>query len=112
MSKVISFRLDPNNPREAQALEFLRNKPADGFSSRRILTDALIGMKTGVTQDTLFSLEDFHLAMEQVSKLLARLDGAHQVSQDHQPTSPELVVLHDHFLKSVKMAAKPGVNLD
>ena len=44
MSKVISFRLNPDNPREAQALEILRTKQAEGFSSRRVLTDALIGL--------------------------------------------------------------------
>jgi len=32
MSKVISFRLNPENPREAQAIAILRAKQAEGFS--------------------------------------------------------------------------------
>jgi hypothetical protein len=42
MSVVIGFRLNPDNPREAQALEILRTKQAEGYSYRRVLTDELI----------------------------------------------------------------------
>ena len=67
MSKVISFRLNPDNPREAQALEILISKQSEGFSSRRLLTDALISMETRREEVTFFSLEKIGDALEHVS---------------------------------------------
>ena len=63
MSEVISFRLDPDNPREAQALKILRTKQAEGFSSRRVLTDALIFMATEKGQNDLFSIDEFTIVL-------------------------------------------------
>lgn len=70
MSEVISFRLNPENPREAQALEILRTKQSEGFSSRRVLTDALIGVVTDREQ---IKINEFNKALEQVQ-------GHHQQS--------------------------------
>ena len=110
MSEVISFRLNPDNPREAQALEILRTKQAEGFSSRRILTDALIGMVVEKGQDSLFPIEEFNIALEHVSGLLEQLNGG---NHDHsQSTRPQVAALNDNFLNSVKIAARPGLNLD
>ena len=110
MSEVISFRLDPDNPREAQALEILKTKQAEGFSSRRVLTDALIGIIANNGQDTLFSIDEFNTALEQVSGLLEQLRGGNQTQS--QPTPPQVAALDDNFLNSVAIAARPGVNLD
>ena len=41
MSKVYSFRLDENNPREAQAREVIDAWVSKGYSLRHILTEAL-----------------------------------------------------------------------
>lgn len=107
MSEVISFRLDPKNPREAQALEILRTKQIEGFSSRRVLTDALIGLGVRKEQNTLFSIEEFNMALEQVSDLLEQIIGSNQ--SDDQSTV-QIVALKDNFLNSVKVAAKPGLS--
>lgn len=110
MSKVISFRLNPENPREAQALEILRSKQAEGFSSRRVLTDALIGIVAKKGRDNLFSIDEFNMALEHVSDLLERINNG---NPDHdQSTHSKVASLNDNFLNSVKMAAKPGLNLD
>jgi hypothetical protein len=42
MSKVYSFRLDSENPREALAMDVINTWVSQGYSLRRILTDALI----------------------------------------------------------------------
>jgi len=42
MSEVISFRLNRENPREALALEVLKNRFRKGFSVRYVLTEALL----------------------------------------------------------------------
>jgi len=107
MSKVISFRLNPENAREAQALEILKTKQAEGFSRRRILTDALIGM---VANNLLVPVDDFNIALEQVSILLKQLNGLDQYT--FQPEQSEATTLNDNFLASVKIAARPGINLD
>ena len=110
MSKVISFRLNPDNPREAQALEILRAKQAEGFSSRRVLTDALIAIVTVKQQGTLFSMKEFYEAMEKVSDLIERIND--QNYSPDQSTHTQVVALNETFLKSVKIAAKPGLELD
>ena len=109
MSEVISFRLNPNNPREAYALKILRTKQEEGFSSRRVLTDALIGMAKRKAQDNLISVEEFNIALERVSHLIERFSNSNQ-SHD-QPIHPQVAALNDNFLYSVKIAARPGLNL-
>jgi len=110
MSEVISFRLDPDNPREAQALEILRSKQAEGYSSRRLLTDALIGMVTKKGRNDLFSIDEFNTALEHVQGLLERLNSSNH--DDSHSTRPQVVALNENFLSSVKIAARPGLNLE
>ena len=107
MSKVISFRLNPENAREAKALEILKTKQSEGFSRRRILTDALIGM---VAENRLVPVDDFNIALEQVANLLEQLNGIDQ--NTIQPKQSETTMLNDNFLTSVRIAARPGINLD
>ena len=110
MSEVISFRLSLDNPREAQALEILRKKQAEGFSSRRVLTDALIDLATKKKQEALYSETELKLALEQVSELLKHIrNGNHEPSQS---TFQQVVGLNDTFVKNVETAAKPGLNLE
>lgn len=110
MSVVISFRLNPDNPREAQALEILRNKQSEGFLPRRILTDALLGLVTPKALDTSLPLDEFHTALKQVSGLLERLNNSS--TDRNQLTHPQFSALNDTFLRSVKVAAKPGLKID
>jgi hypothetical protein len=42
MSKVYSFRLDENNPREAQAREVIEALASEGYSIRHIVVNALV----------------------------------------------------------------------
>ena len=48
MSKVISFRLNPDNPREAEALSVLEKWQNQGFSTRHTITEAIIKLETKV----------------------------------------------------------------
>jgi len=109
MSKVIGFRLDEGNPREAQALEILRIKQAEGFSSRKILTDALIGLATHKGQSALFPIDEFNEVLEQVSGLLESLNRGYQ--NKNLPRHPQAAALDENFLCSEKIAARPGMNI-
>lgn len=108
MSEVISFRLNPDNKREAQALEILKTKQAEGFSRRRILADALIGMVTSTRQGDSFSIDEFNQALGQVSGLLERLNGGSQ--RQNQPAQPQASGLNENFINSVRVAARPGIS--
>ena len=57
MSKVYSFRLDSDNPREAQAIEVIDNWVSQGYSLRNLLTEALI--KRGINQDNSSKLIEY-----------------------------------------------------
>ena len=111
MSKVISFRLDPDNPREAMALEILRDKQREGFSSRRILADALISLegKTGMSQS--LSGEEFNEILEQIFALLENISNDNPSNASHEPIGSQPHALNDHFMQSVKVMVKPGINL-
>jgi hypothetical protein len=52
MSKVTSFRLNPNNPREAESLTILQNWLAQGFSTRHTMTVALLNLDSANSQAT------------------------------------------------------------
>lgn len=73
MSEVISFRLDPNNPREAQALEVLRARREEGYSTRHVLTEALLGFEGRSDLYTISSPEEFRSTLEQVARLLEQI---------------------------------------
>ena len=86
MGEVISFRLNPNNPREAKALEILRTEQAEGFSSRRVLSGTSIGLVDEKGQVISFPITEFHTALKQVSRLLNRLNSIeHEYSQSTCP---------------------------
>lgn len=44
MSKVFSFRLNPKNQREAEALAILKDWLAQGYSIRHTVTEALLNL--------------------------------------------------------------------
>jgi hypothetical protein len=51
MSKVISFRLDDTNPREAGALDILNQWSEAGYSIRFVITKALLERPSEQTPD-------------------------------------------------------------
>lgn len=112
MSKVISFRLDPDNPREAIALEILRAEQAKGFSSRRILADALIALEDKPGKSQVLSVEEFNIALEQIAGLLEKINNDNPGNAGHEPVDSQPHALNAHFLQSVKVAVKPGINLE
>jgi len=109
MSEVISFRLNTDNPREAQALEILRTKQSEGFSSRQVLTDALIGMVTDKEQ---IKIIEFNTALEHVQGMLESLNSGNHDQMQSTRSQPQVVGLKDNFLNSVKITARPGMKLD
>ena len=111
MSKVIGFRLDVNNPREARALNVLEAWQEAGYSTRHILTEALIRLEASDEEPAAsLQLDEVVAALNKVNEQLGRLQqmGLQPARQPEQ----QLAVLSDAFLLSVKSAVKPGIQFE
>lgn len=108
MSKVISFRLDNRNPREAEALQVLACHQEQGYSIRQILTDALLKLKTAETEHEV----NRHLA-EILTSMSSINDNLERLARNDVPFlgQPQMKPfdLSDAFVLSVKSAARPGL---
>jgi len=109
MSKVISFRLDAENPREARALEVINTWTNQGYSPRFILTKALLelghpGSDIAMNQEgqALNAVLDH---IDQVIEMVKTMQPDRPPRQDSDIASP---TLSEGFLTSVKNRAKPG----
>ena len=106
MSKVISFRLSPENPREAKALVVLDNWSSQGFSTRQTLTEALLVLDAGKFQP--FDNETITDLSDQIQELLAKVEmgSPHEIKNNNTPSKPEL---SDGIVSSIIKSAKPGL---
>ena len=97
MSKVYSFRLNDDNPREAQARAVIEAWGREGYSLRYLIVDALISYKKAeTTQGELSSV------IEQLQDLILSLDTL--------PAShPSKATLSNSFLEAVKKSVRDGV---
>jgi len=100
MSKVYSFRLDVDNPREAQAVEVIDGWVSQGYSLRYIFTDALID--SGNTQDDSKGLDKF---LERLSDLIQELEEGRQ-SENRMENMTKLPV---NFVDAMKKLAGKGI---
>jgi len=108
MSKVISFRLNPNNPRDAKALAVLQDWLFQGFSTRRTITEALLQVDSTSTKATDNSvLNDLS---QQIKDLLDSIgpDVTLNKIKDERWSQEKLA---EGFVTSVLKAAKPGLKM-
>ena len=109
MSKVISFRLSPDNPREAEALSILHDWISQGFSTRHTITEAILMLGSGKLQppdnDTIINLS------HHIQELLARVEkgSTHKIGNEDALLKQEL---SDGFVASIILTAKPGLTDD
>jgi len=113
MSKVISFRLDEDNPREAQALAVLKARCIQGHRTRAIIAEALIVLEEA-SQKSRTKEDDESLAIiaSQVNHLVDMIKAGNNISINTKKdggTTPELT---GNFLDAIKLVAKPGLKLD
>lgn len=97
MSKVYSFRLDADNPREAKAKGVIDFWLEKGYSLRYLVVEALISYnKVDVEHN------EFNSIVEQIREMILSLGTI----SDDQPSD---AVLPDSFLMAVKNSAKKGI---
>lgn len=112
MSKVFSFRLDKNNPREARALEVIETQRAEGLGLRHIITAALLALDLQRTDLVSCKTHDeISETLKRVTQLLEKIEKRNNSSQKDQDASSDCSKLTDNFVASIKRAAKPGMKL-
>jgi hypothetical protein len=110
MSRVIGFRLDEHNQREAQALLVLTQWQEKGYSTRHILTEALIMLaRSDEDEGEDSQLNEMMVVLNQVRE---QLEHIHQSGlRPNRPSSGKTAALSEAFLGSVRQAARPGIQL-
>jgi hypothetical protein len=112
MSEVISFRLNNDKLREAQAFKVLEAWRSRGYSVRYVITEALLTLKDPGQESSANTLTDeLNSTLNQVRKLLEQLGNGEQVVGAKQEEYG-LSILTDTFMASIRKAAKPGVKIE
>jgi hypothetical protein len=113
MSQVIGFRLDQDNPREAQALALLEAWQKRGYSTRYIITEALLQLDGKTESEVSSTVAELQKALDHAHRLLERMQNGQIASPQHQAEDqPEQAQLTESFVLSVKEAARSGMTLE
>ena len=99
MSEVISFRMDKDNPREAQAKAVLKAWVEKGYCVRHVLTEALLAYR-GSKVDV--DINELTHKLDQISNMLQQ----NSTPSNHEDSNN---MLSDSFMASIRNAAKPGI---
>jgi hypothetical protein len=97
MSKVYSFRLDENNPREAQAREVIEAWEIEGYSLRYIIVSAFLDQNNRQKDNSelMRLMEDIHTLLQSEKTLLSN--------------SEKTATLSEVFMQSIRKTMKPGI---
>lgn len=104
MSKVFSFRLDENNPREAQAIKIINAWVSKGYSLRYILVEALVDFDNEKTQE-----DDYTSALGNLINIVNELKITMSRKNNYLR---EKETLSSTFLESVSKNIQPGIRID
>jgi hypothetical protein len=99
MSKVYSFRLNSDNPREAQAREVIESWVNDGYSLRYVVTEALLN-----NLEYKIKLEDIYSLVEKLKNMISGGEITRSIVIDK-----EFNGLSPTFTTSVKNSVRPGL---
>lgn len=107
MSKVISFRLNPNNAREASVITVIRAWQSKGYSLRHIMSEALLKLdvnEMGIPDER---LSDLYRKLDEISVQIQKIgDSSHATGLNRESSSSGL---SHHFVDTIKVALKPGI---
>jgi hypothetical protein len=101
MSKVYSFRLNVDNPREAQAREVIEAWVEDGYSLRHIITEALL-----ISFDNKNGDEEVYALLEQIKRMISELENTASLDINDER---KISGLSSSFKVAVKNSAKIGL---
>ena len=101
MSKVYSFRLSDDNPREAQDREVIKAWVEGGYSLRYVITEAIINYANDKNKRN-----ELALAIDQLKNLIEKMDDGNIQTYIAKETFPSL---SNTFITAVKKSAKMGI---
>ncbi len=108
MSEVISFRLDPDNPREASAILVMQAWKGKGFSIRQILAEALLKLDTNGKNESDEGLADLYRKLEEISVQIETISSNNPVVINNNGESSDEGLSHQ-FVESIKLSVLPGL---
>jgi len=103
MSKVYSFRLDENNPREVQAREVIEAWLTQGYSLRHQLVDVLIAFQNKEFQNN------------QYAELFEKIERLFLVSKENEDKEVLEILegtLTETFIGSISKSVKGGIRME
>lgn len=110
MSEVISFRLDPRNPREAKALQVLEEMITKGYSVRFVISEALILSRCYESDSERVENDlDIQTTLRELTKMLANIQTGELSVKSSSSVSLKHENLGDSFINSIKLSSKPGL---
>jgi hypothetical protein len=104
MSQVFSFRLDKNNPREAQAMRVIETWASRGYSLRYVMVEALFAYEEKGTRS-----EQYLSALDHIIALLDEFNN--KPPSSNRPGNPDTLVSNS-FSEAVASSARPGLRAD
>lgn len=108
MSEVISFRLDPDNLREGEALRIIDEWREKGYPLRFILVEALIALSKPPTETEL------RVTTQMIKDLLFQVKHGSGVASEQQ-SNEEMEMgngLPQDFKSAICLSIKPGMTID
>lgn len=100
MSKVYSFRLSDDNPREAEAKHVIETWMEVGYSLRQTIVDALI------------YYNQYNTKSREVDPIIEKLQYLLLSLEESIPKDRRRSVLTTSFLDGIKQSAKSGLRQD
>ena len=118
MSRIVSFRMDENDPTERQALDVLDRLLGEGFETRQIMTEALIRAE-GLTPTRPESADplvaELRASLTQARQLIELLSATINDLRRGLPAAPptnsgeQTNELKPELVTAVLRAKKPGL---
>ena len=112
MSKIFSFRLNDNNPREARVLELLHNELGAGYNLRQIIVEAILKLdEYNPNRVSISMLNELNLVLTRVNCLLEIFEGQSSLpfSKTEDISSKKLTTT---FIDSVNKSFQPGIKIE
>lgn len=121
MSKVVSFRLDEDNLEEREALTILEMWQAKGYSTREIMTWALMALsgtptpqeaEDAATQESRETISELREVLAQAQDFLGALRDMKAMPKEVKVPGQPKPVVTEEFLAAVRnKVVRPGLTL-
>ena len=109
MSKIISFRISEDNPREKIALEILRERAVQGYSIRQTIVDSLLCLReNSISCEGGSNYSSVIKSIESLSTLFHNYFTDKPIIERNDMGSQQ-IDLSPSFLTSIKTVLKPGL---